>query len=99
MFSISPNKFQFSKMNNLEFSLLKELADDNFKFDENCRKFSKRVENTVTSNSSFSDGVFKRLVLQTHINKGLFGKEFSSHFSCFVQNVHAFILNSCHVVN
>ena len=26
---------------------LKKFADDNFKFDENGRKFSKRVENTV----------------------------------------------------
>ena len=26
---------------------LKEFADDNFNFDENGRKFSKRVENTV----------------------------------------------------
>ena len=26
---------------------MKELADDNFKFDENGRKFSKRVENIV----------------------------------------------------
>ena len=26
---------------------MKEFADDNFKFDENGRKFSKRVENTV----------------------------------------------------
>ena len=26
---------------------LKEFADDNFKFDENCRKLSKWVENTV----------------------------------------------------
>ena len=26
---------------------LKEVADDNFKFDENGRKFSKQVENTV----------------------------------------------------
>ena len=26
---------------------MKELADDNFKFDENGRKFSKRAENTV----------------------------------------------------
>ena len=29
------------------FRLLKGLADSNFKFDENGRKFSKRVENTV----------------------------------------------------
>ena len=26
---------------------MKEFADDNFKFDENSRKFSKRVEMTV----------------------------------------------------
>ena len=26
---------------------MKEFADDNFKFDENGRKFSKRVENAV----------------------------------------------------
>ena len=52
-------------------SKLKEFADDNFKFDENGRKLSKRVENTVekekllvTSNFSFSHSVFKRLVSQ-----------------------------------
>ena len=31
----------------LDCSKLKELADDSFKFDENGRQFSKRVENTV----------------------------------------------------
>ena len=31
----------------LDSSKLKELADDIFKFDENGRKLSKRVENTV----------------------------------------------------
>ena len=31
----------------LESSKLKEFANDDFKFDENGRKFSKRVENTV----------------------------------------------------
>ena len=31
----------------LDKSKLKESADDNFKFHENSRKFSKRVENTV----------------------------------------------------
>ena len=31
----------------LDWSKLKQSADDNFKFDENRRKFSKRVENTV----------------------------------------------------
>ena len=32
---------------NLYSSKLKEFADDKFKFDENGRKLSKRVENTV----------------------------------------------------
>ena len=31
----------------LDSSKLKKFADDNFKFDENGRKFSKQVENTV----------------------------------------------------
>ena len=31
----------------LDWSKLKEFADDNLKFDENSRNFSKRVENTV----------------------------------------------------
>ena len=31
----------------LDSSKLKRFADDNFKFDENCRKLSKRAENTV----------------------------------------------------
>ena len=31
----------------LDFSKLKEFADINFKFDENGRNFSKRVQNTV----------------------------------------------------
>ena len=31
----------------LDASKLKEFADDNFKFDKNGRKLSKRVENTV----------------------------------------------------
>ena len=36
-----------SQTTHLDTSILKELADDNFKFDENGRKFSKRAENTV----------------------------------------------------
>ena len=46
----------------------------------------KRVENTVEkekllvmSNFSFSHNVFKRLVLQTHKNQGLFGKGLKFH--------------------
>ena len=37
----------FPKQQNLDNSKLKGLADDNFQFDENGRKLSKRVENTV----------------------------------------------------
>ena len=33
--------------NILASSILKEFADDNFKFDENVRKFSERVENNL----------------------------------------------------
>ena len=36
----------FPKRQNLDSSKLKEFADDNLKFDENGRKFSKLVENT-----------------------------------------------------
>ena len=37
----------FPKQQILHSSKLKEFADDSFKFDENGRKFSKRLENTV----------------------------------------------------
>ena len=37
----------FPKRQILDSSKLKEFAGDNFKFDENGRKFSKRLENTV----------------------------------------------------
>ena len=37
----------FSKRQFLDSSKLKEFADDNFKFDENDRKFSRWIENTV----------------------------------------------------
>ena len=37
----------FPKQQILDSSKLKEFADDNFTFDENGRKFSKMLENTV----------------------------------------------------
>ena len=37
----------FPRQQILDSSKMKELADDNFKFDENGRKLSKWVENTV----------------------------------------------------
>ena len=70
-----------SQTTDLDFSKLKEFANNNFRFDENSGKLSKTVENAVgkgkllvTSNFSFSHGVFKRPVLQTRKNEGLSGK-------------------------
>ena len=55
--------------------------DDNFKFDENGRKFSRRVENTVGKGEIaryerflLFPQCFQKLVLQTRKNQGLFGK-------------------------
>ena len=44
-FLLSAPLLSFSSI--LDSSKLKVFADDNFKLDENGRKFSKRVENTV----------------------------------------------------
>ena len=72
----------------LDSSKLKKFADDNFKFDENGRNFSKTVENTTGNGEiaryeqfSFSHSVFKNYVLQTRKNKGLFGKWSNLHDS------------------
>ena len=40
-------QYPFPKRQILDSPKLKEFADDNFKLDENGRKFSKWVENTV----------------------------------------------------
>ena len=53
---------------------MKEFADDNFKFDENEKKLSKQVENTVEKGEIARYSVFKRLVLKTCKNQGLLGK-------------------------
>ena len=66
----------------LDSSKLKEFADDNFKFDENGRKFLKPVENTVGKGEIARDEQFllfpavfsKELILQTRKNQGLFEK-------------------------
>ena len=49
------NLLTLSQRQILDSSKLKEFADDNFKFDENGRKFSKRVENTVVKNVTESE--------------------------------------------
>ena len=67
----------FTKKQILDCSKLKEFADDNFKFDENGRKLS---ENTVGKveiahyEQFLVFPLFKRLLLQTRKNQGLFGK-------------------------
>ena len=63
----------FPKRQILDSSKLIGFADDNFKFEENGRKFSKWVENTVWEKENLivtSNDVFKELVLQTRKNKG-----------------------------
>ena len=67
MFNIMSDTLTPSQMTILDSSKLKEFADDNFKFYENGRKFSKWL---VTSNFSFSQSIFRRLVLQTHKIQG-----------------------------
>ena len=73
-FNPYPNKNFYS-------SKLRELADDNFIFDENGGKFSKWAENTVGKGEIawcgqflFSQSVFKRLVLQTLKTRACLGK-------------------------
>ena len=63
---------QSQTTNHLHSSTLKDSADDNFKFGENGGKSSERVENAVRKGKtdcnkqfSFSNRVFKRLVMQS----------------------------------
>ena len=66
----------------LDSPKMKEFAEDNFKFDQNGTNFSKWVEYTagkveiasLQANFYFFNRGFKRLVLQTGKNQGLFGK-------------------------
>ena len=53
----------FSKQQILDCSKLKEFTDDNFKFDEIGRKFSKRIENTVFSSNLYHRHVKTRACL------------------------------------
>ena len=66
----------------LDSSKLKDFADDNFKFDENDRKFSKRVEEILWEKEellvSFSQSVSRRFVLHTRKNEGLFGNGYNN---------------------
>ena len=68
-------------MTTLDFSRLKEFADDNFRFDDNGRDFSKtgrkhcrKGEMACYEQLLLFASVFKRYVLQTGQKQGLFGK-------------------------
>ena len=63
----------FPKQRILDSSKLKEFVNDNFKFDENGRKFSKLAENTIGKGeitryeqSFLSNSVFKKRVRQAN---------------------------------
>ena len=71
---------------------MKEFADDNSKFDGNCRKFAKMVENTEGKGEIARDEqfllfpqCFKRLVSQTRKNQGLFWKWLTWNLICCFQ--------------
>ena len=57
----------FPKQEILDSPIPKGFADDNFKFDENGRKFTQMGRKYFFSRSGF-----KRLKLQTYKNQGLF---------------------------
>ena len=78
-----------SQMSSLNSSKLKKFVDDNNKFENNI-KLSKWVEDTEGKGEiarySFSHSVFKRLVLQTRKDQGLFGEGLNSPHG-FVHNI------------
>ena len=79
-FFFYPSPFSIRQIQNS--SKLTEFSDNNSKFNENDRKFSKWIENTVGEKEkflvtiifSFYYSIFKRLVLQTRKNQGMFRK-------------------------
>ena len=70
---------------------MKEFEEDNFKFDKNGRKFSKRVDNTVGKGEvAFYEQflcfpVFSRQ--QTCINMGLYGKGLTNLKNKLFENI------------
>ena len=73
-------KITFSEKN-LDSSKLKEIADDNFKFDEKGKEFPKKVENTVEKGEIARYEQFL-LLLQCFqktctADQGLFGKGYT----------------------
>ena len=82
-FLVFPMGFNpFPKRQILDFIKLKEFADDNFKFDENGRKFSSRKycgkRRNCSLRASFPISIvfskYLNCILQTRKTKGLYGK-------------------------
>ena len=108
IFSYSDNVFYFFKYINywitlsfkqqlLNSSKLKDFTEDNFKFDENGRKVSERVENTVGKGDIACYEqylLFKKLALETHKNQGLFEKGLS-----YTQFVNLSSANTYNLIN
>ena len=74
-------------MTNFRFFQTKVFADNNFKFDENGRKLSKRIENTVGKGEIaryeqflLLTSVFKRLVSQGRQKASLCGNGINQDF-------------------
>ena len=70
----------FPKQQTLDSPILKEFADDNFKFDENGRKFTQmpievllEKKRLFLTSNIFFPSVFRRLKLQTHKTRGFIG--------------------------
>ena len=90
----------FPKRQILDCSELKEFADDNFNFDGNVEKLSKRVGNTVEKGEIahyeqflLFPTVFSRLVLQTCKSKGFFGKGLNKYCGNLLERPQAGISN------
>ena len=93
----------FRKREILDSPILKEFADDNFKFDENGRKFTQipieillEKKKLLLTSNIFFPSVFKRLKLHTHKSRCLFGKGLTVLLKLVVQpySSHAFIFFS-----
>ena len=81
----------YPKRQILDSFKLKEFADDDFRFDENGRKFSKLEENTVAKGEIAEFLLFPRCFLKiittdTLKNQGLFGKILRKYL-CFYRDV------------
>ena len=79
-------RYTSSKTTNFRLFQTKEVADDNFKFDINGRKFSKWVENTARKGEIaryeqflLFPQCFQNTLLPTCKKQGLFGKGLMNH--------------------